>query len=76
MPEIIVTTVSLSDRAMQVLIAEQAQESAFKSACLRLAEKRRVLNRAQRECHDAEQEVIRMANELSKNGLTATIALN
>lgn len=75
MSGILVTTVSISPEALQILISEQATQSAFNSACRRLAEKRRELNKAQREAHEAEQEVIRLAKQLGDSGLTVSISL-
>jgi len=75
MSGILVTTVSISPAALQILISEQATQNAFNSACRRLAEKRRELNKAQREAHEAEQDVIRLAKELGEAGLAASVSL-
>lgn len=73
---VIITTVSISEKALQILISEQASKNAFNDACRRLANKRRELNKAQRECHEAEQEVIRLAKELADAGLSASIQID
>lgn len=65
-----VTTVFISEEAVNLLILEQSERNDLKALCDRLVTKRRELKRIQRESEELEQEVISKVKSMDIKGIT------